>query len=383
MAQPVILAFGGTATWIRKPFEALAAHASVIAVTPRDPLDWLREHGNANEGRQALPAGFNASSLLAPFGWASSIMSAFQPALWRRALASNELTEHDVQAVFVASPHYFPLVRAIVGRVPVYYYAADSYRDYPGWDALAMTNAERSMVQAASRSFFVSDAMAMRAADEYGVAPEKTAVSMNATGEEFLDAGSSSPSYDEVAAQLASLPRPIVAIIGAVSYRLDFALLTKCADSPHVGSMLFVGPDVDIAMAPDEAARLAQLRRHPKCRFVGARPHAELPVWNSLSDVALIPYRRSDLNHFCSPMRLFDHLASGRPVVSNDACHQVRRFEHLVGIGATDEEVLQKLEDACAGTGAGKSNAREAVRNGHLWKHRAQAIYEALCRTAP
>ena len=383
MAQRVILAFGGSATWIRKPLEALASHARVIAVTPKDPLVWFRDRSIRSSGRQSPPANFKAASLLAPFGWASSLAGICQPALWRRALASNELGERDVQAVFVASPHYFPLVRAAIERVPVYYYAVDSYRDYPGWNARAMAQAERNIVCAATRSFFVSDAMAMRAADEYRVAPEKTAVSMNATGEEFLDAGPSSPSYDEVAAQLASMPRPIVAIIGAVSYRLDFALLTKCADSPHVGSMLFVGPDVDVAMDPGEAARLAQLRRHPKCRFVGARPHAELPLWNSLSDVALIPYRRSDLNHFCSPMRLFDHLASGRPVVSNDACHQVRRFEHLVGIGATDEEVLQKLEDACAGTGAGQSNARETVRNGHLWKHRAQAIYEALCRTAP
>src|SRR6185369_6348985 len=109
MAQPVILAFGGTATWIRKPFEALGAYARVIAVTPKDPLAWLRDRGGANDRHHALPSGFKASSLLAPFGWASSLASACQPSLWRRALASNDLKEPDVEAVFVASPHYFPL----------------------------------------------------------------------------------------------------------------------------------------------------------------------------------------------------------------------------------------------------------------------------------
>jgi glycosyltransferase involved in cell wall biosynthesis len=381
MAQPVILAFGGTATWIRKPFEALAEHARVVAVTPKDPMVWLRTRGNKNQAHRVPVGNFKTSSLLAPFGWASWSASAFQPALWRRALASNDLTERDVQAVFVASPHYFPLVRDVVERVPVYYYAVDSYRDYPGWNALAMAKAERDIVRTASRSFFVSEAMAMRAVEEYGVTPGKTAVSMNATSEEFLDAGRDSPSYDAVAAQLAQLPRPIVVIIGAVSYRLNFGLLTKCADSDHVGTLLFVGPDVGIAMEPDEALRLAALKRHPKCRFVGARPHAELPLWNFLSDIALVPYRRSDLNRFCSPMRLFDHLASGRPVVATDACHQVRRFEELVGIGSTDEEVLQRLADACASTPAGESSAREIVRNGHLWRHRAQAIHEAISRT--
>jgi hypothetical protein len=150
MAQRVILAFGGSATWIRKPLEALASHARVIAVTPKDPLVWFRDRAIRSSGRQSPPANFKAASLLAPFGWASSLAGICQPALWRRALASNELGERDVQAVFVASPHYFPLVRAAIERVPVYYYAVDSYRDYPGWNARAMAQAERNIVCAAS-----------------------------------------------------------------------------------------------------------------------------------------------------------------------------------------------------------------------------------------
>ena len=376
MTQQVVLAFGGGAIWIRKPFEALAARVPVWAATPKDPLSWLRERHAVEAGRRPPGAGIAPLSILMPFAWASWMAPVSQRTLWRRALALSRIDERDVKAVFVTTPHYWPMVRAMGERVPIYYYAADSYRDYPGWNAGAMAAAEGDIVRAARRSFFVSDALMHRAIAEYGVPTDRVAVSMNATGEEFLAKDSRSADYERVAGYLAGLPRPVVVVVGATSQRLDFPLLARCADSPHVGSLVFVGPHVGEGMTEEQMVRFAALKGHSKVRFVGPRPHRELPLWNALTDVALIPYRRSQLNHFCSPMRLFDHLASGRPVVATNSCQQVEAFSHLVRVARTDEEVVEHLA-ADAGAGDGTA-AREAIRSCHLWSHRGAALDAAI-----
>jgi hypothetical protein len=47
-------------------------------------------------------------------------------------------------------------------------------------------------------------------------------------------------------------------------------------------------------------------------------------------DIAVIPYAASQFNHFCSPMRLWDHLAIGQPILATDACDQVARHPRVI-----------------------------------------------------
>jgi hypothetical protein len=123
------------------------------------------------------------------------------------------------------------------------------------------------------------------------------------------------------------------------------------------------------------------LKGHSKCRFVGGRPHAQLPSWAAMSDIALVPYRESELNYFSSPMRLFDHLASGRPIVTTAACHQFRRFESVVSIGDSHGDVVERLA-AAADRAPDGSRARELVRTGHLWRHRAAAMQASMIQAS-
>jgi hypothetical protein len=270
----------------------------------------------------------------------------------------------------VTSPHYLPLVRLIEDRVPVFYYAVDSYRDYPGWNAARIVQAEREVIRAARCSIFVSDALMARAIEECGISSANAAVSMNATSERFVDGGGGSQAAsEEVAAYMGGLPRPIAGVMGAISDRIDFDLLLECADSSSIGTLLFVGPQ-----AGRGGAQVATLTAHPKCRFVGQRPHEELPAWGSSLDVAIIPYRQSDFNFYCSPLRLFDHLASGRQVVTTDACHQIGRFERFVRVGHSREQVLLQLAAAASENHGNNREASELIGKEHLWRNRGAAI---------
>lgn len=53
---------------------------------------------------------------------------------------------------------------------------------------------------------------------------------------------------------------------------------------------------------------------------VGHRPHAEIPYWLRASDVLILPNSgKEDISkYWTSPMKMFEYMASGRPIVASD-----------------------------------------------------------------
>jgi glycosyltransferase involved in cell wall biosynthesis len=77
----------------------------------------------------------------------------------------------------------------------------------------------------------------------------------------------------------------------------------------------------------DELARLRGEVRSANVTFHGFLPPAKLPALTRELDVLLMPYphagvhgptRRLDTARYCSPMKMFEYMASGVPIVASD-----------------------------------------------------------------
>lgn len=352
--------------WRAKLFETLGAKVPVLGLRPHDPLAAWRQCQRASMDGM-VGAGH---PVLLPPSWASRTARVSQLLLWRRArvLAGGK----KPQALVVTSPHYLPLVRRLAGTLPIFYYASDDYRSYDGWESMRMAEQEGEITHRAEHAFFVSHALANRAVREYGLPPGKVSVSMNATDERFLGAAGELPGRPPITT--GNLTRPVVGVVGGVNGRLDWGLLKAVAQLPEVGTLLFIGP-VAPYLINDEA--FLHVRQHRKSVFVGARPHKELPSWMRALDVALIPYAPSSINHFCSPMRLFDHLAAGRPIVATNASDQVQRFVDWVKCADNSDFFLEQVGFWCvAKVSTREAQVRAASR--HLWPRRAEALAHTM-----
>jgi glycosyltransferase involved in cell wall biosynthesis len=353
--------------WRSRPFEALAELIPVLGLAPEDRLVSLRS-GRRPWGRERSVRGrMETLRVVMPFRWASRRAESALPQLWKAAQRRAADLGQKVRGLVVTSPHYLSLCRQLNGSLPIFYYCSDDYRSYASWGAKEIAEAERNLVRLARHSFFVSEELRLRAVSEYGAVEASTSVSMNATEELFLQR----VPEQQLEALMKSHPhlrRPLVGVVGGINERLDFELLAQVSQLPEVGSLMFVGP-----VASESLESVGSLvASSDKVVMLGSKPHGELAAWQQLLDVALIPYRATDFNRYCSPMRLFDHMAAGRPIVATSACSQVSAFQTSVKV-ADGECFLRHVEESLVSS----KDALQPVTS-ETWSARASRLHRHL-----
>lgn len=354
--------------WRSRPFAALSELRPVLGLQPMDPLIAVKQGrfpwGTTESSQQKMML----LSVVLPPGWATRNAAKALERLWSTVSERCRAAGAEPSTLVVTSPHYAPLVQKVSVDIPTFHYCSDDYTDYRGWDANKMREQESMLLQQTRHSFFVSASLRDRAVNEYAADPARVSVSMNATEDEFLSPVATRL-MDGVMRRFARLKRPIAGVIGGISDRLNFDLIKRVADSPAIGSVLLVGPVVPGSNTPG----LDALRRHPKCLFTGQQSHETLPTWLQTLDVALIPFRDSRFNNMCSPMRLFDHLAAGRPIVATNACSQVNEFGSAVGIAESVDGFIDLVTTSCKSDPLHSEMLRSLARS-HTWRVRAQTI---------
>ena len=302
--------------WRRKFADALGRQTSILLCAPFSG-------GHASADTDVLPIRLIR-------GWAGPLAWLSMPWLLQR-VARRARSHGGLSTIVVTTPHYLPLAQRAARHAAIVYYCSDDYRSYRGWNADRMERDEAALCRIATLSIFVSEALRTRAVAEYGLDPAKTRVSPNATEPRFAEP---QPRPDAIA----GLVGPVFGAAGVLNTRISLEFLAAVATDPRVGSLALVGP-VEAALEGDPA--LERLRADSKVHFFGAQPHADMPQWMAAFDVAVIPYAATPFNYFCSPMRLYDHLAIGQPIIATPHCDQVTaRSDVLTGDAAALPELV-------------------------------------------
>jgi len=312
----MIVQFDVNTIWRRKFGEALRRHyPDMLLIAPR-------AFGTKDTGRDDA-----AVTVSLPPGWADKSAAIAMPILQRRVEALAARRGGRIDTAIFTSFHYLPIARRLQPRTRILYYCSDDYRSYAGWSGARAVEREAELCRLSSLSIFVSEALRARAIAEYGLDPARCLVSPNASEARFSEA-SAKPT------ELSGLDGPVFGVVGVFNERIDYGFLEQLAASAEIGSLALVGP---IMPGSDDTGAIERLRINPKVHWFGARPHEEIHTWMASLDIAVIPYARGDFNHFCSPMRLWDHLAIGQPILATDACSQIAGQRGVIVASSGDD----------------------------------------------
>jgi glycosyltransferase involved in cell wall biosynthesis len=181
----------------------------------------------------------------------------------------------------------------------------------------------------------------------------------------------------EVDPSLARLPEPRIVFTGAiVATKLDMPLLTELARARPRWSFALVGP----VGSGDPHTDVGALRAEPNIHLLGARRYADLPAVLRGAGVGIIPYARNALTASIFPMKVYEYLAAGLPVVATElpALAGVTGIE----IACDAAEMAEKLERALAADSPELRAARSLAAREHSWEQRLEAIADAIALLA-
>ena len=169
-----------------------------------------------------------------------------------------------------------------------------------------------------------------------------------------------------VAAAVAALPRPVIGFHGWIQYWVDFDLIAHAARSHPDWSFALVGP-------VEPLARVDKVRGLSNVHFLGRHSYQDMPNVVAGFDVCINPFVLNELADAVSPIKLYEYLASGKPVVSVDM-PAANEFRGLIPLTRTREQFVAALEQVLALAASANSAAQAAARKqsvaGYSWAAR-------------
>lgn len=260
---------------------------------------------------------------------------------------------------------FAPDVGDFVGRFGeelALYYCVDAFGEFPGYDRALIENRERQLLDrvdvviATSRPLYESKSRFHSNVHlvEHGVDYER----LSRAVKEELD----------TPRELETLRRPIIGYVGVVGEWVDLDLLAALARGCPEASFVVIGP-VLVPYGP--CANL------PNVHWLGERDHASLPEYLRLFDIGLIPFRHVPLTRCANPIKLFEYLAAGVPVVST-GLPSVRPIPNAVWIADDAGRMMRCCEDALARGGAADRRRRSELMRGESWEARLEQIAAIL-----
>jgi glycosyltransferase involved in cell wall biosynthesis len=169
---------------------------------------------------------------------------------------------------------------------------------------------------------------------------------------------------------IAGLPHPLLGFVGVIHHWIDLDLIEYVARGRPDWSVAMIGP-VGAGVSVDG------LKALPNVHFLGRRDKEELPGYLKAFDICLNPFRKNRLTDRVNPLKLYEYLASGRPVVSVDM-PGVAEFKDVIEIAGDYGEFLQAVERALQSENTERKKRRLEAAGGHSWENRVQYMLERV-----
>jgi glycosyltransferase involved in cell wall biosynthesis len=179
--------------------------------------------------------------------------------------------------------------------------------------------------------------------------------------------------------ELAEIPRPRLGYIGVLSdFKIDFALLETLVASRPDWQFVFIG-DQREGQNSEAAARL---KLKSNVHFLGWRSYHELPKYLAGFDVGLLPQLINDYTRSMFPMKFFEYLAAGLPVVST-ALPALRDFASVHSVAHDGCAFSKAVSVVLAGCGPKAPPVEDPLLQANSWDTRLDQMMAIIETTTP
>jgi len=161
----------------------------------------------------------------------------------------------------------------------------------------------------------------------------------------------------------------IIGYFGAIEEWLDLDLIRKIALAFPDSEIHLIGQDIISASC--------ELRDLPSVRFLGEQPYQNLPYYLSTFSVCIIPFKISHLTLATDPVKLYEYLASGKPVVSTNL-PELAEAKDLICISDNHEDFIENITSCLIDRDDIIRKRRIEFSMKNTWKDRSESIIRII-----
>lgn len=180
--------------------------------------------------------------------------------------------------------------------------------------------------------------------------------------EHFADPGQS-------ADPLPGIAGPIIGYYGAIMEWFDVDMVYQAANLRPDWTFILIGA-IDIE-------NVEPLKSKVNVCLLGEKPYAELPAYLHRFDVAIIPFRIIPIIEATNPVKFYEYLSAGKPVVASPI-PELEPFPHLYGLAEDGNGLVAQAERAMAENSAEKARERTEWARQQTWTERYQTLKQSV-----
>ncbi|OAM51213.1 glycosyl transferase family 1 [Methylovorus sp. MM2] len=221
----------------------------------------------------------------------------------------------------------------------VIYHCVDEIKAQPGMPVDQIESAENALVRAVDDCFVTAEYLLET---RKAMNPRTFYFSNVADFAHFSKAREANTAIPDDMKNIAS---PVIGFVGAISgYKINFELLQSMAMRHPEWSIVMIGKVGE----GDPWTDISTLTRLPNIHFVGPREYQDLPAYLKAFDVGILPSMLNEYTRSMFPMKFFEYLAAGLPVVATDL-HALANYRHVATLAKSNDEFIEGVEKVLRG----------------------------------
>ena len=169
-------------------------------------------------------------------------------------------------------------------------------------------------------------------------------------------------------APLSGHPRPVVGYFGAISDWFDADLVRYLAEQRPGYTFVLIGHTFG---ADTSALELDNVD------LLGEKPYADLPAYLHGFDACIIPFKDTELIRATHPVKIYEYLAAGKPVVSSDM-PELRPMSDVCYLASSKEDFAAKLDEALSEQDPDAAGKRTEFAGRNTWDARFSELRKNL-----
>lgn len=163
---------------------------------------------------------------------------------------------------------------------------------------------------------------------------------------------------------VSALLKPVIGYVGSIERRIDYDLLKSVIENNKDKTFVFAGP-VSSEYVPEWFKNASNIH------LPGYIPHEEIPSVLKGFDVAIIPFKKDKNSATIFPLKLFEYLGAGKPVVATDFNPDLEEFTKGTVFYCNDAASFsQAIHDSLENKTGNEMKRRLEVATENAWEKR-------------